>query len=437
MVSSFTTKVERFLARTFGIGRRDFGSRRVRRDAMRPRPSMRAGLTTLLALILAYLSFLQTGSAQLAQFPAPAIVGSSFQPWQGATSRLAIEYMAKNGQVDGAAFRAMGERLVAASPASAEGWRLFAWGLTDPAATERRSSVMVAAERFSRRDLLTQQWLMANSATTGDVEGTLTRFDRLMRTAPADARADILRQIAPAIADPRTRLALRPVLHKGNPWFDELANVAGANPQLAVPLARLIAENRQIEHQPNAVIGYSRMVRALADQRQFRTLATVYPLLPGALSADLASVALTRRLAGMTYAPVNWLFVNSPDYGSSIVVDGPRMAINAYAEPLTRGEVARKLVYTGGRSGRISWTIIERGGGERSEAVLALRCPGLPTADSLTRTRNLITERVGQPMSLHFPSGCPVVEVVLVMAGGSGPDPADISISNPAIRFDP
>src|SRR3546814_3412266 len=63
------------------------------------------------------------------------------------------------------------------------------------------------SDRLSRRDGMTEAWLIEEAARRGDLSTTLSHFDALFRTMPT-ASARFMQQMGLALGDPKFRKAM-------------------------------------------------------------------------------------------------------------------------------------------------------------------------------------------------------------------------------------
>src|SRR3546814_6791426 len=75
------------------------------------------------------------------------------------------------------------------------------------------------SDRLSRRDGMTEAWLIEEAARRGDLSTTLSHFDALFRTMPT-ASARFMQQMGLALGDPKFRKAMIPYARIESPWLD-------------------------------------------------------------------------------------------------------------------------------------------------------------------------------------------------------------------------
>ena len=105
---------------------------------------------------------------------------------------------------------------------------------------ERPSALMIEAERLSRRDFPTEQWLIEQALRKGDVPQAMRHFDIAMRSS-VDSRQFLFPMLANASADPRISTALEVRLRERPEWRFGFVNYMASyetNPTRGLAFAR-------------------------------------------------------------------------------------------------------------------------------------------------------------------------------------------------------
>lgn len=134
-----------------------------------------------------------------------------------------------------AAIRAHARAALLRSPLDAAAMRQLAM-LADLERPQDAPRLVLLAERISRRDLMTQLYLLDEAAARGDIPATLRHYDRALVVQP-QARAALYPALAHAMADPSARLAIRAYARRQ--WFKNFvpnAVAQGAPPQAMIAL---------------------------------------------------------------------------------------------------------------------------------------------------------------------------------------------------------
>jgi hypothetical protein len=130
------------------------------------------------------------------------------------------------------------------------------------------------SERFSRRDLPTQLWLIEENVARNDVEAAVRHYDIALRTAPASG--DLLLPIlVSATAYPHIVEALAPVLANNPPWAgDFYAELSRAVPSASGAAALIEAMRRRgpLVHE----MEIRRLISVLVEKGEFAAAWRVY-----------------------------------------------------------------------------------------------------------------------------------------------------------------
>jgi len=108
---------------------------------------------------------------------------------------------------------------------------------------QRANQLLVLAERFSRRDALTQILLIEARVSANDIAGALQHYDRALRVSRSSAQT-LLPVLTSATGDPAVRERLRPMLARRPQWLplfmDELGRQKQIAPNILLDLAYAI-----------------------------------------------------------------------------------------------------------------------------------------------------------------------------------------------------
>lgn len=383
---------------------------------------LRLAFLIALALVLALAAFANAAARNGAAIPAFSALGTGFHGWRAAHARAERALVARPGVAAAERSRAISTRVLASEPLAVPAWRSLALADAASGAPARARAVMEASHDLSRRDPFVQAWLIDAGIRRQDVSATLAHFDALLRTEP-EARGPLLGRLIGVLGNAAARRDLARFVSDDTPWYPEFAGLAAQRSPRMAPMASVLVAADQIPDAPVLREIYGGIVERLVREGEFDLLRQLYPRLPGARAATLSTLALDE--AGQPlYPPLGWSMINEPDRNAALVDsnDGTGAgAIEALAEPLITGTVARRLVYPPADARQISWRVGERNGWRDSTATIQLRC-----LDAVAVSGNLFDRRA--PASLTLPRPCPVAMLELQMFGGTGRDPAMILI---------
>lgn len=393
----------------------------------------RAVLTLVVGVALAAGAFAQTASQNGIVLSLFRPLGTNFYAWRAEQRLRDIAYLRREGRIEGARYVREGRTILAGQPLSPRALRMVGWGFAAQNDMARARAAMLASNQISRRDPLTQDWLFRDYGRRGNVAATLNSLDILLRTEPT-LRNELLLRIAGVLQLPDARAAIRPMINDDNPWIEELVAIAAARLPRVAPLAQLALEQRRMPDSAPLRQSYARMVERLVTEREFALLTRVYPTLPGVNRATMASLSLTPDQFDGGYAPLTWNLAADSDWGSAQIPapgEASRSALEFFAQPGTRGVTASKLlVLSGGAPQQMRWRVLDRAEAPGAEAYWQLTCLDRADAPMTVRSVNLFTVPAARNATLALPTGCRIVRADMIVAGGSGRDPATLVVGD-------
>lgn len=179
-------------------------------------------------LLLAYASFAQA-LAQAADRRQP-LLAHALWPVSGQLSARLAELSADptTGRYPGAGL-ALARRALATEPLAVNALRVLGVSQNDPAQAGR---TLRLAERFSKRDLPTQTWLVQQAAEQGDLDRVLVHYDTALRGSAAGVRL-LIPRLVKAMAVPQAVAPFDRLLARDPPWFASFAGSVAATGDLA------------------------------------------------------------------------------------------------------------------------------------------------------------------------------------------------------------
>ncbi len=372
------------------------------------------------AALLAASSFAHATGRIGLNIPSFAVFGPSFHGWRAGHARL--ERALVNRPTDAAAERltTYARSVVQTQPLALPAWRSIALADAARDRPQRAKAVMNASHRLSRRDPVVQAWLIDEAIRRAAIPDTLVHFDALLRTEP-DARVPLLTRLTSVLAVPEARRDLARFVSADTPWFPEFSGVAVQQPGRIAPYAMLLRDALSVPDSPLLRQVYVGVVARLVREGDFAVLRQLYPRLPGAEPGAMTSLSLAQA-GDPLYPPIGWTLADEPDRGASLIDSadgGAAGALEAYAEPLVTGVVARRLVYPVAAARTLSWRVVERDAARDATGSIRVRC-----LDAVVVSANFFD--TAAPRSLTLPATCPVAMVEVQIYGGSGRDPATI-----------
>lgn len=198
------------------------------------------------------------------------------------------------------------------------------------------------AESLSRRDVVTQIWLIEAAVRRNNIREALTHYDRALRTS-LNTRATLFPILLAASRDPAIAAPLRDVLARRPHWWREFAFVVAQHGQVAATLASIIGGlslDPSVEGDRLVLINAIGRLITLGDYDQ------AYALYRRVRPPPTASHGLIRDgdfTAEYPLPPFEWTFVDEP-------------GLSAVRQPVSEGqsEIALFLIAAEGRSGEVA-----------------------------------------------------------------------------------
>lgn len=172
----------------------------------------------------------------------------------------------------------LSRRALLADPTAAEALTVLGFQAQLRGDTEQADRIFSYSIALSRRELRPRIWAIEEAVTRGDIAGALRNYDIALRTS-RDAAGALFPTLSAALAEPRIRAAVLPILATDPVWKDAFVAYAansGIDPEGAIALLR---EGRRIGLQPaedqranlvNALMAQNKPNEAWAYYRSFR-----------------------------------------------------------------------------------------------------------------------------------------------------------------------
>ncbi len=386
-----------------------------------------AALTVPVAVFALLFAF-----ANISRNSAPEVV-SRIVPFD-AMAPLAVterRLMAEPAAVTAATLRETARRSLEGQAVNASAFRL----LTFAAAMDRRDN---EAERFarlsesmSRRELLTQFWLIERSVQKGDHRGALSHYDKALRTS-LNAYQALFPVLLRALSDDQIRAELIPYIDRNPRWILSFLLEATGSDATATDSARLLIEaGSRVDGRVSQAIG-PQLTTRLINLGEYAIADRYFASQPGRplglmQASDLSAVTTDPR-----WAPFAWHRVGEgTTLGAAIeAAGGDRQTVRVYAGPGDRGPVLRKWFLLASGSYRFSERrrveIADSGAGMYWE----LSCYAGKQPTVVWRSGAAVANETRNAPGPVIPQGCSHQSLELVAAGGQGQQGFDAVIED-------
>jgi len=280
------------------------------------------------------------------------------------------------------------------------------------------SALMASADAVSRRDALSQLWMIEQKSGADDVKGAVGHYNALLSVHPA-MQATFLPVLVSAVAYPEVRAAIRPYLNTETKWSGPFLDLASQRLEvdqyrdLVEPIAsRLSGEEYAVS---NARIIHRMLQSGLAGDA-WKLFSLVAP------DVDVAAFrTFAPNVANLDpkWQPLSWVLGQSEDISASVDTDG---TIDVTVVPTARGLIAsRDVAVIPSLTYLLGHRSIYEPGSPRASLRWSVSCPA-------QNGPKLIVDRFVPAaantklvqLSVEVPDNCNLVRVELSALGSEG-----------------
>lgn len=291
---------------------------------------------------------------------------------------------------------------------------------------KRAAETMRVAYRASRRDVVSQLYLIESASASGDVQATLRHYNVALLTHP-ELNAALLPILSSAIAYPEIRTALRPYLQAGAEWVPAFLTVAAEKGSVTNLQALLVPLPKALLREEFVLITASVLHRLAIEADQASAWRFAAAVAPGLPLNSLSNMSIDSNTLDKRVGQFAWTFP-SVDGIQVEVSEDKSLQINA--DPLARGAVVvRDLILEAGGKYQLLQRFEYGSGSGRISARWSADCitpsgtarfweQRLPTAEAKGASRS----------ELVIPQDCKVVRMTLFVEGPDGQMPATLVI---------
>lgn len=292
--------------------------------------------------------------------------------------------------------------------------------------TERAAEVMRVANRASRRDVVSQLYLIESASASGDVKAALRHYNSALSVHP-ELNAALLPILSSAIAYPEIRAELRPYLQSGVKWAPAFLAVAAEKGSVTNLQALLLPLPEPLLSEEYSSILAHVLHRIAVEGARSDALRFASAVVPGVSPVSFSNlgpdgITLDKRLGLFA-----WTF--PPNDGVQVQVDEGK-SLQIHADPLARGTAAaRDLLLQSG-----NYQLVQRlqygSGSGRVDARWSADC--ITDAGSMRFWDQRLPTSGVQGVyrsNLAVPQDCMVVRMSLAVEGPDGQMPATLALS--------
>jgi hypothetical protein len=280
------------------------------------------------------------------------------------------------------------------------------------------SALMASADTVSRRDALSQLWMIEQKSSADDVKGAVADYNALLSVHPA-MQATFLPVLVSAVAYPEVRAAIRPYLNPETKWSAPFLDLAsqraevGEYRDLVEPIAsRLRGDGYTVS---NARIIYRLHQSGLAGDA-WKLFSLVAP------DVDVAAFrTFAPNVANLDpkWLPLSWTLGQSDDISASVSGDG---TIDVMVAPTARGLIAsRDVAVISSSTYVLGHRSIYEPGSPRASLRWSVSCVA-PNGPQLIVDRFVPAAANSKlvQLSVEVPENCNLVRVELSALGSEG-----------------
>lgn len=280
------------------------------------------------------------------------------------------------------------------------------------------ASLMFQAERLSRRDHLTQVWLIRYFLDRGDIGSVMRHFDIALRSS-VRARPTMFALLMETASIPALRRELETTLEAKSVWADEFAQYVVANStdfDWAVRVAWKFFDPGSESDRPY----FQTLLSRLTDAGRYELAWSVHQRL-GSREAGRGGTGVTdgfELASGL--APFDWTFTQEPDLWAAPEKDERgRTIFRAAAYNGRSGEVARRLVQLPPGSYRIRVRMGDLPNELQERPELTVSCATNEASAPIARLRNEALDANGSLVEARFalPVGCSFQWIAVRISG--------------------
>lgn len=292
---------------------------------------------------------------------------------------------------------------------------------------KRAAKTMRVAYRASRRDVVSQLYLIESASASGDVQTTLRHYNVALLTHP-ELNAALLPILSSAIAYPEIRTALRPYLQAGAEWVPAFLSVASEKSSIS-DLKSLLPQIKGVAADQLNHASLSTVLRRTAVEGSREDLAYLANhLLPGFRFEVLSDFGVNPRTTDQRLGTLAWNFPAVENI--TLEYDGDQ-AITINADPLARGVVAvRDFLVEGGRAYQLNQNVSFKTEESRPTLRWTAAC-ARSNADPVPfwdQVQVNTDNRQAPKNTFAVPADCKLIRMSLIIEGPDGQVPATVTL---------
>lgn len=382
-------------------------------------------LVALLGTGLAYFSF-ALAVAGIARHRAPA-QALAFVPWEGTAIAAQDDLALLAGKkLTSDQLEVRMRRSLQNQPVNAKAMRLLATAADLRGDKLRAESLLARGVQLTRRDMISQLWMIEFAADRNDMVKVLMHFDTALRTS-RKAEAVLFPRLTLAIRNPEVRSALKPYIARKADWVPDFFGYAIRSQASSANLVNLFVETGGPRDEKLAAQLRTILLGRLFNSGDFAEMRRLYLADSKGDPKRLTDVRFDDRDVSQELGPVGWQLVDEVDAGAAFIAGSTRErpAMNVYANTAVTRVVARKTLFLAAGQYNLRATTSGIAKDEGAAIGWQLRCLDPLEATMIHRVTN-VAARLETGFSV--PGGCKVQLLEVLAFGGQGAQGMDASL---------
>lgn len=298
--------------------------------------------------------------------------------------------------------------------------------------SKRAAETMRVAYRASRRDVVSQLYLIESASASGDVQATLRHYNVALLTHP-ELRETLLPILAAAITFPEVRSAILPYLKSRVDWSGAFLSVASEKSSIS-DLKSFLPQVKEVASDPLYYASLSKVLRRTALEGSSEDLAYLANyLVPGFRFEVLSDFGVNSRTTDQRLGTLAW---NFPAVENITLEQDDDQAITINADPLARGVVAvREILVEGGRAYQLNQNVSLKTEESRPTLRWIAACAH-SNADPVPfwdQVQVNMDNGSAPKNTFTVPADCKLIRMSLVIEGPDGQVPASVTLGKLAL----
>lgn len=297
----------------------------------------------------------------------------------------------------------------------------------------RRASAFAAfSERLSRRDLMTQLFLIEEAVQANDTRGALSHYDKALRINDG-AKTLLFPVLSAAISDAAIRQAVVPYVQGRAPWARYFVHAViqdgDGGPRRAAALLIAARAGRQADLiEAEAPVLFERLV----EQNEFALAERLFLQVPGTSPQTLRTVGLMPATTSGPFGPLSWTTTNTGSVSAAFEGgDGGRRAVRLFASSGESGVFLRRVLKLPPGSYRLAESRTLTAGGPPGRVFWEMKCGvGRNLAPIWQSPSAPIAYRVSNAPGPTIPTNCPYQVLELKFYAGDGQQGLELLINS-------